>query len=184
MVGVSVTWIVYAIFVPVGHLQYYLDGLAHFFAAHSRHGTHSPFVYRLVDEVIYARRLPGESHDKVKRLVERLIDRFRPGTVYVMGSGPPRVSLLDFVIVDCGVHEAPVGQVEALWQRLHAGSVLVLLGCHRTAGAKALWQSIKAKPDVTVTIDLFHIGLVFFHSGQAKEDFKIRYIARGNVKKS
>lgn len=159
----------------MGLLRYYLDGLAHFFAAHSRHGTHSPFVYRLLDEVIYPKRLSDEPRDKVARLVKRLIDRFQPGEVYTPDSEPSPTSPIDFAFVDCGTRETPGAEVEAVWPQLHAGSVLVLSGCHRTTAAKALWQSIKMGPEVTVTIDLFCAGLVFFRSGQAKEDFRIRY---------
>ncbi|MGV3761103.1 hypothetical protein [Parapedobacter sp.] len=155
-------------------LRYYLDKLGHFLSAHSRHGTHSPFVYRLVDEVVYAKRVPGEPRDKVKRLVGRLIDRFQPATVYTHNASVP-VSPLDFVFIDCVALGDPVAELRALWPHLRHTSVLVVSGCYRTAKAKALWQAIKAKPDVTVTIDLFRAGLVFFHSGQAREDFKIRY---------
>lgn len=162
-------------FCHVGRFRFFADRLAHFFVAHSRHGTHSPFVYRLLDEVIYAKRLPGESADKVRRLTARLIERFQPGAVFTLADEPVPTSPLDFIIIDAGVLEAPVVKVEALWQQLHAGSVLLLLDIYRNAGSKALWHSIKSKPEVTVTIDLFCVGLVFFHSGQAKEDFKIRY---------
>ncbi|HEV7347188.1 class I SAM-dependent methyltransferase [Telluribacter sp.] len=37
------------------------------------------------------------------------------------------------------------------------------------------WEYIKAHPEVTVTIDLFWIGLVFFRKGQVKEDFVLRF---------
>ena len=143
--------------------------------AHSRHGTHSPFVFRLVDEVIYAKRLSGEPRDKVKRLTTRLIDWFQPRTVYMLGNEQPPISRLDFVAVDCGILDKPVSEIKKLWPQLHAGSVLVLSDVYRDNEAKALWQFIKAQPDVTVTIDLFRAGLVFFRLGQAKEDFKIRY---------
>lgn len=143
--------------------------------ANSRHGTHSPFVYQLIDKVVYTRRQTGEPRDKVKRLTERLIDWFQPGTVYTPGDGPLPATTVDFVIMDCRNHGKLAAEVEALWPRLHPGSVLVLSNCYRSAMAKALWQSIKANPEVTVTIDLFHLGLVFFHAGQAREDFIIRY---------
>lgn len=40
---------------------------------------------------------------------------------------------------------------------------------------KRAWEVIKADPDVTVTIDLFWIGLVFFRKEQPKENFTLRF---------
>ena len=37
------------------------------------------------------------------------------------------------------------------------------------------WLEIQNHPEVTLTIDLFFIGLVFFRKEQAKEHFKIRF---------
>jgi hypothetical protein len=39
---------------------------------------------------------------------------------------------------------------------------------------KEAWEIIKVHPQVTVTVDLFWIGLVYFKKGQVKEDFLIR----------
>ena len=39
---------------------------------------------------------------------------------------------------------------------------------------KEAWSEIKKNATVTVTIDLFHFGIVFFRKEQAKEHFKIR----------
>lgn len=39
---------------------------------------------------------------------------------------------------------------------------------------KEAWSKIKNHPRVTVTVDLFHFGIVFFRKEQAKEHFKIR----------
>jgi len=36
------------------------------------------------------------------------------------------------------------------------------------------WEAIKKHPKVTVTIDTFSFGIVFFRQEQAKEHFKIR----------
>ena len=47
--------------------------------------------------------------------------------------------------------------------------------CVKARGMKEAWQEIKAHPKVTVTIDLFWMGLVYFRKGQAKEDFLIRF---------
>lgn len=37
------------------------------------------------------------------------------------------------------------------------------------------WEHIKAHPDVTLTVDLFWIGLVFFRKEQVKEHFTLRF---------
>jgi hypothetical protein len=37
------------------------------------------------------------------------------------------------------------------------------------------WEEIKSNPLVTVTIDLFFLGLVFFRKEQAKENFIVRF---------
>jgi hypothetical protein len=39
---------------------------------------------------------------------------------------------------------------------------------------KDVWQQIKNHPQVTVTIDLYKFGLVFFRTGQRKQHFKLR----------
>jgi hypothetical protein len=36
------------------------------------------------------------------------------------------------------------------------------------------WQYIKNHESVSVTVDCFHLGFVFFRKEQAKEHFKIR----------
>jgi hypothetical protein len=40
---------------------------------------------------------------------------------------------------------------------------------------KEAWTQIKAHPQVSITVDLFWIGLVFFKTGKEKEDFLIKY---------
>ena len=37
------------------------------------------------------------------------------------------------------------------------------------------WDEIKRHPQVTITVDLFFMGLVFFRQGQAKQDFVVRF---------
>jgi hypothetical protein len=39
---------------------------------------------------------------------------------------------------------------------------------------KEAWSTIKKHPKVTVTVDVFHYGIVFFRREQSKEHFKIR----------
>ena len=155
-------------------IRYYVAYIQHQLTANSRHGTHSPFVYRLVDEVIYAKRKTDEPEDKVKRLIARLIDRFQAKRVHRLGE---RLSeeRLDFMIVPANNAATLSHQLKQGWPNLHSGSVVVLQGIYSNQGMRQLWQSIKERQEVTVTIDLFHVGLVFLHEGQAKEDFRISF---------
>lgn len=54
-------------------------------------------------------------------------------------------------------------------------SLMIFDDIYWSAGMKEAWQQIKDHPRVTVTVDLFWMGLVFFRKGQAKEHFKIKF---------
>lgn len=59
--------------------------------------------------------------------------------------------------------------------KAHAGSVLLLDDIHWSADMGRAWEAIKADQRVTVTVDLFRMGLVFLHRGQQREHFRLRY---------
>ncbi len=248
----------------------------HILSAKTRHGTHSPFVYHLVDEVIYDLKDKSEYLDieklresllqdervisvtdlgagshinnqrnkkiksiaknalkpkKLAQLLHRLAKEFNPATLLELGTclgvttayfskalpngnvismeGCPekakiaqqnwdKLSLknvavvvgnfddtlpevmekqeqLDFVFID-GNHrkEATLNYFNLCLPKVHEDSVIIFDDIYWSQGMEQAWEHIKAHPDVTVTIDLFWIGLVFFRAGQAKQDFKIK----------
>src|SRR5690606_4603871 len=53
-------------------------------------------------------------------------------------------------------------------------NLFVLPNIHKTPEMKKAWETIKKDPNVTVTIDTYHLGLIFFRKGQAKQHFIIR----------
>src|SRR5690606_12682284 len=117
---------------------------------------------RLVDEVIYARRRTNEPRNKIERLTARLLHRFALKHMHRLGSELPGHEV-DFVTMgeECNA-ETVQAQLLEIWPWLHQGSVLMIRNIYFDAAMKRLWQMIQAKPEVTVTIDLFHVGLVFF----------------------
>ena len=83
---------------------------------------------------------------------------------------------LDFVYVD-GNHrkDATINYFNWCLPKVHEGTLLIFDDIYWSKGMKEAWEEIKSNPQVTVTIDLFWIGLVFFRKGQVKEHFKIKY---------
>jgi predicted O-methyltransferase YrrM len=253
------------------------DFLKHRFTSKTRHGTHSPFVYKLTDEVIYDisdksdyKRIEAQRkkllHDermiqvtdlgagshlnknrsksikqiaknalkrpRLAQLIYRLAKDNQPDLVIELGTclglttaylatavpdkevvtieGCPQTAAvaaanfqalqlknvelrvgnfddllpaliaekqkLDFVYID-GNHrkEATLNYFKWCLPKVHENSLLIFDDIYWSAGMKEAWEEIKQHPEVTVTIDLFWIGLVYFKKGQAKEHFKIRY---------
>jgi predicted O-methyltransferase YrrM len=85
----------------------------------------------------------------------------------------PRV---DYAYVD-GNHrfEPTVKYYELLKAKCHNNSVLIFDDISWSQEMKQAWTYIKNQPEVTVTVDLFEYGIVFFRQEQEKEHFKIRF---------
>jgi len=255
---------------------FFKDFIIHRLTAKTRHGTHSPFVYKLADEIIYDTRtvadyeiieqkrksllndntliqvtdLGAGSHlnkdrtkkvkqiaanalkrPKLAQLIYRLAKFSNPQSVIELGTclgittsylakaapnaqvisveGCPQTAAvarqnlndlkldhvqlevgnfdtllpeilaqqtkLDFVYID-GNHrkDATLNYFNWCLPKVHENTMLIFDDIYWSAGMKEAWNEIKQHPQVTVTVDLFWIGLVFFKKGQAKENFKLK----------
>ena len=56
-----------------------------------------------------------------------------------------------------------------------ADSVFIFEGIHHNRDIEDAWEEIKADEDVSVTFDLYSIGMVFFREGIEKQDFVLKY---------
>jgi predicted O-methyltransferase YrrM len=59
--------------------------------------------------------------------------------------------------------------------QLHAGSVMVFDDIHWSGDMEEAWKLIIARPEVKVSIDLYHMGLIYFREELSKEDFVLRF---------
>jgi len=70
--------------------------------------------------------------------------------------------------------EATLNYFETLLPTTHNNSVFIFDDIHWSKGMTEAWETIIKHPKVTVSIDTFFWGIVFFRDEQAKEHFTIR----------
>lgn len=70
--------------------------------------------------------------------------------------------------------EATLNYFELLLPTISNETVWIFDDIHWSVGMEEAWEVIKKHPKVTVTIDTFQWGFVFFRKEQVKEDFIIR----------
>lgn len=82
----------------------------------------------------------------------------------------------DLVFFD-GNHrrDATLRYFEQCLAKATSGSIFIFDDIYWSKEMTEAWQTIKAHPRVTVTIDIFQMGIVFFREGQAREDFVLKY---------
>jgi predicted O-methyltransferase YrrM len=87
-----------------------------------------------------------------------------------------RMPRVDFAYIDGNHRKAPtLTYFQKLLNKTTDNSVLALGDIHWSTEMEEAWQKIKEHDRVTLTIDLFDLGLVFFRKGRAeKEHFTIR----------
>jgi predicted O-methyltransferase YrrM len=82
---------------------------------------------------------------------------------------------LDLVFFD-GNHnkEATLRYFEKLLPKAHNNSLFIFDDIYWSKDMTEAWELIKNHPKVTVTVDTFFWGFVFFRKEQVKEDFVVR----------
>tara|TARA_B110000211_G_C14053635_1_gene542313 strand:+ start:100 stop:891 length:792 start_codon:yes stop_codon:yes gene_type:complete len=82
---------------------------------------------------------------------------------------------LDYAFFDGNHQKQPtIDYFNTCVKKANKDSLFIFDDIHWSIPMEEAWEKIKNHPDVTVTIDLFWIGLVFFKTDQAKENFIIR----------
>ncbi len=88
-----------------------------------------------------------------------------------------RVGRIDLAFID-GNHryEPTIRYFNEMLPALHPGSMLIFDDIHWSTEMQQAWEEIQQHPSVTLTIDLFFIGIVVFRQeNKAKEHFTIRF---------
>lgn len=88
-----------------------------------------------------------------------------------------KICTVDLAFVDGNHRKVPtLKYFQQLLEKSNDESIFIFDDIHWSAGMEEAWQDIQQHPYVTLTIDLFFIGLVFFKKDfKAKQHFVIRF---------
>ncbi len=94
----------------------------------------------------------------------------------VLGSVLNKIEKVDLVFFD-GNHrlQPTLNYFKQCLEKAVDTSVFIFDDIHWSAEMTAAWEEIKMHPRVTVSLDLFYMGIVFFRKEQVKEHFIIRF---------
>ena len=71
--------------------------------------------------------------------------------------------------------EAVLKYVGFLADNVDDNAVIVLDDIYISPDMGSAWEEIKKRDDVTLTVDIYRMGLVFFRKALSKSDFIVRY---------
>ncbi|MEL6254262.1 MAG: class I SAM-dependent methyltransferase [Bacteroidota bacterium] len=81
----------------------------------------------------------------------------------------------DYVFIDGNhTYEATLRYFHMLLPHMPEGSILVFDDIYWSKGMKEAWSVIIAHPEISVSLDLFELGICFIRRKQAKEHFRFR----------
>ncbi len=84
------------------------------------------------------------------------------------------IDKVDFAFMDANHKFTPTLKYFSwIAEKSHADTMIVLDDIHWSKQMEQAWLEVQHFPGVTITVDLYRFGLVFFKEGQAKEHFKI-----------
>lgn len=86
------------------------------------------------------------------------------------------INEIDFAFID-GYHkkDATINFFEQLYTKANKNSIFVFDDIHWSKGMEEAWEIICDDKRVTVSIDLFRVGLVFFNPDFSKEHFVLKF---------
>ena len=113
-------------------------------------------------------KFPNNNVEFVNTEFNLYFENFKPETLNL------KPQIFDLVYFD-GNHskKATLDYFEALLPTICNDSIWIFDDIHWSADMEEAWKIIKNHPKVSVTIDIFQLGIVFFRTEQVKEHFII-----------
>ncbi|TDT47548.1 hypothetical protein CLV90_1624 [Maribacter spongiicola] len=159
----------------ISHIKFLLT-------SNNQHGIHSPFVYDYITKCLYQKKelkLPATLKVLIKSIAYfkynsiRLIGDFKTSEE-IIKQHYASISITEHSadIIVCSISD--FGDTNIDINTLSNDCMLLLDGIHTSSENFKTWKLLKELKHVSVSIDMFYCGALFFRKEQVNEDFKIR----------
>ncbi len=153
------------------------------FSATNQHGVHSPFIYNFVTKCLYKKsKIRGPKHIKVllKSLAYFKVENIRivpkdPSVENLIMKSFPQIKFNqpeDLIFMDSPNNELFTLIIKE--KTYHNDTMVLIRDLYKNKKNTQDWEVFKQNENVTVSVDMFNCGALFFRKEQAKEHFKIR----------
>ena len=165
-------------------LYHFLSYLRFWLSATNQHGVHSPFIYNFVTKCLNKKY--GVKGSKSDRVLLKCIAYFNAQNIDIAPNLIQLRNRIKYSYPAIALNEQPadiiyMGSPDSdLFHRIlkeglyHNDAMVFIRNIHRNKASTQNWESFKGNDKVTVSVDLFFCGVLFFRKEQAKEHFKIR----------
>ena len=148
-------------------------------------------------------KLKGKKNKKYLKLLVRLCQHFQPKNIleisshtleksnllakinpqsklfYVQNNNikqDHKLKVIDLVLIRSNINSInTIRDIQLGLKYIHNDSFLIIENIHKTKKMESVWSKIITHNKVSVSIDLFQIGIIFFRKEQVKENFIIRF---------
>ena len=158
--------------------------LKFWFKATNQHGIHSPFIYRFVTEGLYIK--PKHYRSKSLNIFFKCINYFKPNNIGLEEGNEllknkvkkefPSLSFeepFDIKYYGTLIAESQILAMEN-YAKQQPNGIIYIGDIRKNKTSKEFWDKLLLTDFVTVSVDMYFGGLLFFHKTQAWEHFKIR----------
>lgn len=146
----------------------------------NEHGVHSPFIYNYVTICLYGKTVCKTN--KSLNVVLNTLKYFKQEKLGVISEIGALKELKGLQFSPCiervNYFDNPADKrlIELLTSEVAIKNdcILIVDNLYKNQHCMSVWSRIKNNQKVTVTVDMYYCGAVFFRKEQAKEHFKIR----------